>query len=73
MMLYTGIQPQNILGSGEVLSLFLPYMGMAPILFNGAEPFEHIDDTLWQKATCEISWKLAQLFQKRRLKIRQFH
>ena len=38
-MLYTKIQPQTFLGSGEEdFKCF--YMGMAAILFNGAEPFE---------------------------------
>ena len=40
-MLYTKIQPQSFLGSGEEeFEVFLPYIGMAAILFNGAEPFE---------------------------------
>ena len=40
-MLYTKIQPWNFLGSGEEdFYVFLPYMGMAAILFNFAEPFE---------------------------------
>ena len=43
-MSYTKIQPQSLLGYLEVLSVFfLPYMGMAAILFNGAEPFVHFD------------------------------
>ena len=39
-MLYTKIQPQNFFGVGEedIKKVFLPYMGMAAILFNGAEP-----------------------------------
>ena len=40
-MLYTKIQPQSFLGSGEEdFQEFLPYMDMAAILFNCAEPFE---------------------------------
>ena len=40
-MLYTKIQPQSFLGSGEEdFQEFLPYMGMAAILFDGAELFE---------------------------------
>ena len=47
-MLYTKIQPQSFLGSGEdFLSVFFFfffwYMGTAAILFNGAEPFEQTD------------------------------
>ena len=40
-MLYTKIQPQSFLSTGEEdFYVFLPYMGMAAILFNDAEPFE---------------------------------
>ena len=53
-MLYTKIQPQSFLGSGEEdFQKFLPYMDMATILFNCMEPFEQIGNTLkgfWQKA-----------------------
>ena len=35
-MLYTKSQP----GSGEENIVFLPYMGMVAILFNGVEPYE---------------------------------
>ena len=34
-MLYTKIQPQSFLGSGEDFLVFLPYMDMAAILING--------------------------------------
>ena len=45
-MLYTKIQPQTFLGSWEEdFSEILPYMGMAAILFNGAELFEQIINT----------------------------
>ena len=41
--LYTKIQPQNVFGSGEeYFTCILPYMGMAPILFNDAGPFEQV-------------------------------
>ena len=36
----TKIQPQKFLGSGEDFQVFLPYMGMVAILFNGQEPFQ---------------------------------
>ena len=40
-MLYTKIQSQSFLGSGEEnFQVFLPYMGIAAILFNCAEPFD---------------------------------
>ena len=46
-MLYTKIQPQSFLGSGgEDFYTDLPYMGMAAILFDGAEPFKQISNTL---------------------------
>ena len=38
-MLYTKIQPQSCLSSGEGV---LSYMSMAAILFNGAKPFDQI-------------------------------
>ena len=41
-MLYTKIQPQSFLGTGEEFYVFLPYMGMSAILFNSAEPFDQI-------------------------------
>ena len=42
-MLYTKIQPQSFLGSGEEdFWVFLPYMGMAAILIDGSWPFEQI-------------------------------
>ena len=54
-MLYTKIQPQSFLGSGEEdFQEFLPYMDMAAILFNCAEPFEEIGNTLSTEGTCEI-------------------
>ena len=46
-MLYTEIQPQSFLSSGEKIFLsVLPYMGMASILLNGADPFEQIVNIL---------------------------
>ena len=46
-MLYTKIQPQTFLGSGEEdFQEFLPYMDMLAIFFNCAEPFEQIGNTL---------------------------
>ena len=47
-MLYTKIQPQSFLGSGdEDFKVFLLYniiMGMAAILFYGTEPFKQTDN-----------------------------
>ena len=50
-MLYTKIPPWSFLGSEEVdfilfFFFFLPYLGMVDILFNAAELFEQIDNTL---------------------------
>ena len=40
-MLYTKIQPQSFLGSGEEdFNCVLLYIGMTAMSFNGAEPFE---------------------------------
>ena len=46
-MLYTKIQPQSILGSGEEdFYVILPYICMVAILFNSVESFEQIVSTL---------------------------
>ena len=42
-MLYIKIQPQSFISFEE--EDFLPYTGMATILFNGAVPFEQIVNT----------------------------
>ena len=61
-MLYTEIQPQSFLGSGEEdFLVFLPHMGMAAILFDGAEPFERICNTLSAKGLMLNLVKMAQL------------
>ena len=45
-MLYTKIQSQSFFSSGvEGFYIFLPYTGIAAILFNDAEPFVQIDNT----------------------------
>ena len=68
LMLYTKIQSQRFLGSGEEhFKCFLPYMGMAAILLNSAEPFEHLTIPLWQETPCEIWWKLEKQFQMTRI------
>ena len=48
-MVYTKIQPQIFLGSTEDFQAFLPYMGIAAISFNGAEPFKKTVSTFRQK------------------------
>ena len=41
LMICTKIRSQSFIGSGEEgFYVFLPFMGMAATLFNGAEPFE---------------------------------
>ena len=58
-MLYTKIQPHSFLGSREEdFQEFLPYMDMAAILFNRAEPLEQNDNTLSTEGPCEIWGKL---------------
>ena len=52
------IQPQSFLPSGEEdFEVFLPYMGMAASLFNGAKPFEQSVNTLF--TSCDLV-KIAQ-------------
>ena len=50
-MLYTKIQLQSFLGSGEedFKAFYLPYMSMAATLFNGAEPIKQTINTLSTK------------------------
>ena len=56
---HTKIQPQNFLGNGEEdFEVLLPYMDMAAILFNIAEPFKQNGNTLSTENPCEIWWKL---------------
>ena len=74
-MLYTRIQPQSFLSTGEEdFWVFLPYMGMAAILFNDAEPFEQ---SVTIPSTEGPMWNLLKLvkwFQKRRrLKMSWFY
>ena len=58
-MLYTKIQPWSFLGSGEEdFYVFLLYMGMAAVLFNGAEPFKQIDNILLTKGPM---WNLVKI------------
>ena len=68
-MLYAKIQPQSLLGSEEGFEVFLPYMGMAAILFNIAKPFEQIVSTTLTGVPCEIRRKMAQFKKRRHLNI----
>ena len=56
-MLYTKIQFWHFLGSEDD---FLPYMGMTAILFDGAEPFEQIGNTLLTEGPVLNLVKIAQ-------------
>ena len=58
-MIYTKIQPQKLSWFWRrIFSRVLPYMVMAAILFNCAEPFEQDGNTLSTESQCEIWWKL---------------
>ena len=46
-MLYIKIQPQSFVIQKKIFKCFVLYMGMAAILFKGAEPFERISNTPW--------------------------
>ena len=60
-MLYTIIQPQSFLGSREEdFYVFLQYMGMAAILFNGAKPFDQIGHTFSIEG---LMWNLVKIAQ----------
>ena len=54
-LLHIKIQPQSFLGSWEEdFQEYFTYMDMAAILFNCAEPFEQIGNTLPTEGPCEI-------------------
>ena len=56
LMVYFKIQSQSFLGSGEEdFFVFLPYMGMAAILFNATEPFEQTVNILSTEGTIKKS------------------
>ena len=57
LILYTKIQPQNFLGSGEE---DFKCMGMAAISFDGMEPFEQIGNILLTKGPM---WNLVKITQ----------
>ena len=59
-MLYTEIQPQSFLGSGEDFQVFLPYIGMAAILLNGTEAFKVIVNILLTEGPM---WNLVKIAQ----------
>ena len=65
-MLYNMIQPQSLLGSGEDFIVFLLYMGMAAILFNGAEQFEQIVNTLSTESPMRNLVKIVQAISEKK-------
>ena len=71
LMLYTKIQPQCFLGSGEEdFKYFFCFFfnHMAAILFNNAEPFGQIDYIpLRQKVPCEIWWNWSSSFREQNI------
>ena len=70
-MIYTKIQPQSFLGSGdEDFKVFLPYMGMAADCLMVRNLLNKLSIPFQQKAPCEVWWKLLKLFQRRHLKTR---
>ena len=58
-MLYTKIQPQNVLGWKKSLSV-LPYMAMEAVLFNGPGPFKQIVNTFLTEDPTWILVKIAE-------------
>ena len=53
-MLYTKIQSWSFIGvGGKNNKVFLQYVGMVAILFNGTEPIEQTANTLSKEAQCE--------------------
>ena len=65
-MLYNMIQSQSLLGSGEDFIVFLLYMGMAAILFNGAEQFEQIVNTLSTESPMRNLVKIVQAISEKK-------
>ena len=57
-MLYTKIQSQSFVGSGKDQKMFLPYMGMAAILFTSTKLFEQIGNTI---STEGPMWNLVKI------------
>ena len=59
-VLYTKIQPQNVLSSGEKSFKSFIIYGHAAVLFSGAELFEEIGNTL---STEDPMWNLVKIRQ----------
>ena len=72
-MLYTKIQPQSFLGSGEEdFQEFLPYMDIAAILFNCVEPFEQIGNILSTEGPLKSGENCSSSFREDILKLHNF-
>ena len=48
----------------EIFKCFLPYMGIATILFNCEEPFEQIGNNFSTEGPCEILWNCPNSFRE---------
>ena len=69
-MLYIKFQPQSFLVSGEEhIKCFLPYIGIATILFNGTESFNQIVKTFSTEGPFKIWLKMLHFQIGRHLKI----
>ena len=69
-MLYTKIQPKAFLVLEKKIFSVLSYIGMAAVLFVGAEPFEYIGNIILTDV--KIWWKFLKRF-KRREDIKKLH
>ena len=67
-MLYTMIQPQRFLDSGEDFKVFSPFMGMVSILLNGMEPFEQILNILSIESPMRNQVKIVQVVSEKTFK-----
>ena len=71
-MLYTNIQPRSFFGSGE--DDFYHILAWRPPCWMMQNRLNKLIIPIWQKAQCEIWWKLVNVFQsRRRLKIIRFY
>ena len=65
LMIYTKIQPQSFLGSGEEdFQEFLPYMDMAAILFNCGDHLNKLAIPFWQKVHEKSGEKCSSSFRE---------
>ena len=73
-MLYTKIQPQSFLSTGEEdFYLFCHIWAWLPSCSMMQKHLNKVSTSLRQQAPCEIWWKLVKWFKRRRLKISWFY